>query len=782
MPPTVQGKVGNLPLELTSFVGRRHEVTEARRLLSESRLVTLTGIGGVGKTRLALRVAEDSRRAFDDGVWLVELGEVYDPTLVPATVAAALGLRDQLAHLPEEVLADHLATRRLLLVLDNCEHLVEAVAALAESLLTACPEMRILAASREALGISGEAVLRVPPLTAPSSDEASSLQGLPRYDAVALFTERASAAVPEFTLTEDNRRAVAGICHRLDGLPLPIELAAVRLRAMTAEQVLQRLTDRFRLLTLGSRGAPTRQQTLWSSIEWSHELCSVREQELWARLSVFAGGFEFDAAEGICAGELSSAELRVVLASLVDKSILIREEQGPAARYRLLETLRAYGNEKLRESGDRDGLHRRHRDWYARLAHTAEAEWIGPNQVSWIARLARETSNLREALQFSLTAPGDAEADVCLRMVNSLYLYWICRGLISEGRRWLDRALARSGDRRTADRVLALFGCSVMTGMQQEFATAAILVEECGTLAQELGDPMLRAAAGYATGFQSLFSGHLTGARRSFEDALQTSRPTGELHRAIGCLLGLAVASGLLGDEDRSVGCYEQVFAITASRGESYYRAYALWGLGLATLHKGDVTRAAAQLAQALRLVRRVNDPIIATWCLETMGWIAAIEDAPDRAAVLLGAANALAKAEGGITVTLPNLLSHHAECKQRARAALGDRAFEDARRRGRGMDFREAIGYALGERRPAGPRAVEEAVSLTRREMQVAELVAQGLTNRAIAEKLVISPRTAQGHVERVLAKLAFTSRTQIAAWYLERTREQESDAQRGA
>ncbi|SEK75652.1 ATP-binding protein [Rhodococcus maanshanensis] len=781
MPPTVQGKVGNLPLELTSFIGRRHEVTEARRLLSESRLVTLTGIGGVGKTRLALRVAEDSRRAFDDGVWLVELGEVHDPTLVPATVAAALGLRDQLAHLPEEVLADHLATRHLLLVLDNCEHLVDAVAGLAESLLKACPEVRILAASREALGITGEAVLRVPPLTAPSSDEAPSLQGLPRYDAVALFAERAAAAVPEFTLTEENRHAVAGICHRLDGLPLPIELAAVRLRAMTAEQVLQRLTDRFRLLTLGSRGAPTRQQTLWSSIEWSHELCSVQEQELWARLSVFAGGFEFDAAQGICAGDLSSDELRDVLASLADKSILIREEHGTAVRYRLLETLRAYGSEKLRESGDRDTLHRRHRDWYARLAHEAEAEWIGPNQVTWIGRLEREKSNLREALQFSLT-PGEAEADVSLRMVNSLYLYWICRGQISEGRRWVDRALAVSGDRRTADRVLALFGGSVLTGMQQEFATATGLVDECRTLADELGDPMLLATAGYATGFQALFSGDLKGARRSFEDALQTSGPTGELQRAIGCLLGLAVASGLLGDEARSVACYEQVFAITAPRGESYYRAYALWGLGLATLHQGDRTRAAAQLAQALRLVRRVNDPIIATWCLEAMGWIAAVEDAPERAAVLLGAATALAKAEGGITVTLPNLLSHHAECKQRARAALGERDFEEARRRGRGMDFREAIGYALGERRPAGPAAVEEPVSLTRREMQVAELVAQGLTNRAIAEELVISPRTAQGHVERVLAKLAFTSRTQIAAWYLERTREQATDTQRGA
>lgn len=771
MPPTVRGKVGNLPLELTSFVGRRHEVTEARRLLSGSRLVTLTGIGGVGKTRLALRVADDSRRAFDDGVWLVELGEVQDPTLLADTVVAALGLRDQPARPPEDVLAEYLATRRLLLVLDNCEHLVDDVAALAEALLKACPELRILAASREALGIGGEAVLRVPPLTVPDTDR-TSLQGLSQYDSVALFAERAAAAVPEFTLTEENRHAVVGICHRLDGLPLPIELAAVRLRAMSAEQVLERLTDRFRLLTLGSRGAPTRQQTLRSSIEWSHDLCSDREQELWARLSVFAGGFEFDAAEGICAGDLAPDDVLDVLASLVDKSILIREEPGAVVRYRLLETLRDYGKEKLRESGDQDAMRRRHRDWYARLVRQAELEWVGPGQVAWLARLEREQPNLRDALQFSLTAPGDAEADTSLRMVNSLYLLWNCRGLIGEARRWLDRALERSSGRSSADRVYALFGDSVMAGMQGELEACATTVDKCRALAEELGDPTGLAAAGYATGFLELFSGDLTGAVRSFEEALETSRPTGELLRPIGGLLGLAVASALLGNEARAVACHEQVLAITGPRGESFYRAYSLWGLGLAALHQGDTVRAAALMAQGLRLNRRVHDPIIATWCLEAMAWIAAVEKVPERAAVLLGAADALAKSVGSVAVTLPNLLAHHAECEQRAREALGDRDFGEAFGSGARMGFGAAVAYALGERRPEAPQAAVDAASLTRRELQVADLVAQGLTNRAIASKLVISPRTAQGHVEHVLAKLGFTSRTQIAAWFVEHQR----------
>ncbi|MFC7449196.1 ATP-binding protein [Rhodococcus daqingensis] len=772
MPPTVRAKVGNLPLELTSFVGRRHEVTEARRLLSVSRLVTLTGMGGVGKTRLALRVAEDSRRGFDDGVWLVELGELPDPTLVADTVSAALGLRDQPARSAEDVLVEHLAARRLLLVLDNCEHLIDAVATLAETLLKACPELRVLAASREALGVAGEAVLRVPPLSVPDSDRTPTLQGLPRYDSVALFTERAAAAVPGFALTEDNRATIAAICHRLDGLPLPIELAAVRLRAMSAEQVLQRLTDRLRLLTLGSRVAPSRQQTLRSSIEWSHDLCSVREQELWARLSVFAGGFEFDAAEGICAGDLSPDELRDVLSSLVDKSILIREEPGTVVRYRLLETLRDYGKEKLTESGAHDGVRRRHRAWYAQLVHAAELQWVGPDQAAWIARLEREQPNLRDALQFSLAAPGDAEADVCLRMANSLYLFWNCRGLIGEGRRWLDRVLSRSSGRRTADRVFALFGDSVMAGMQGELEACAAAVDECSALAGELGRPVVLAAAGYAAGFLALFSGDLAGAERSFLAALETSRPTGEILRPIGGLLGLAVASGLLGNEARAVACHEQVLAITGSRGESYYRSYSLWGLGLAALHQGDAERAGALMAQALRLIRRVDDPIIATWCLEARAWIAAVENEPERAAVLMGAAEALARSVGSATITLPNLLTHHTECEHRAREALGDRDFEEALLRGGSMGFHDAIGYALGERRPDEPPPAAETVSLTRREMQVADLVAQGLTNREIAEQLVISPRTAQGHVEHVLAKLAFTSRTQIAAWFAEQRR----------
>jgi predicted ATPase len=337
MPPPVRAKAGNLPLELTSFVGRRREVTEVRRLLSVSRLVTLTGVGGVGKTRVALRVAADLRRLFDDEVWLVDLSTLQDPTLLGHTVAATLGLREQPARPPVVVLAEYLGGRQLLLVLDNCEHLVDACAVLSEALLRTCPDLRILATSREPLGIDGEATLHVPPLSVPDPERPPALRGLSRYGAVTLFTDRAAAVLPEFALTEDNQVAVVRICHRLDGLPLAIELAAARLRSLSADQILHRLTDPYRLLTSGSRSAPARQQTLRSCIEWSYDLCSAPERTLWPRLSVFAGGFELDAAEGICGGDLAPADLLDLVASLVGKSILIREGHGAVVRYRLLE-------------------------------------------------------------------------------------------------------------------------------------------------------------------------------------------------------------------------------------------------------------------------------------------------------------------------------------------------------------------------------------------------------------------------------------------------------------
>ncbi|MFD4264628.1 ATP-binding protein [Rhodococcus sp. NPDC058481] len=768
MAPAVRGRVGNLPLELTSFVGRRREVTETRRLLSVSRLVTLTGIGGVGKTRLALRVAADSSRVFEDGVWLVELGELQEDVLLPAMVAAALGLREQSADHGLDSLAEYLADRRLLLVLDNCEHVLDAAAALADALLRRCPELRILATSREPLGIGGEASLRVPPLSVPDQDRRSPPRGLPRCDAVTLFAERACAVVPDFGLTEDNQVAVAGICQRLDGLPLPIELAAVRLRAMSAEQILDRLNDRYRLLTGGSRGAPSRQQTLRLCIDWSHELCTERERMLWGRMSVFAGGFELDAAEGICAGDLTPDDLLDVVAALVDRSILIREEAGAVVRYRLLETLREYGREKLQESGEYASMRRRHRDWYKQLASRAEAEWISSGQVEWIARLGREQPNLREAMEFCLTEPGEAEAG--LRIANALYLFWLSRGLLGEGRHWLDLALDRQAGQPTAELVRALYAASMLAGNQGDIAAGASLLERAREVAEALDDASLRAIVTHGVGQLAIFSGDLRLAVACFEEVLDTFRADKNPLRRIATLLGLALACGLLGDAPRAVACQEEALAITESRGESAYRAYSLCTLGLA-LWQSDPRRATGLFEQGLRLSRAVDDLLGSAICVEALAWIAASDRRTRRAAVLLGAAQSLWRAVGSHGVVVPTLLGYHEESERQVRTALGERAFDAAVGQGTSLSFDDGVAYALDEQPQAAEPTAGAAPSLTRRERQVADLVAQGLTNKAIAEQLVIAARTVEGHVEHVLAKLGFTSRAQIAAWVVERT-----------
>src|SRR5215469_612357 len=345
-------RLSNLPIEITSFVGRRRELSVARRLLGDARLLTLAGAGGVGKTRLALRLAAEVRRTFAEGVWLADLAPLQDGELVPQTVVAALGLPDHSTRLPVETLLEHLVDKRLLLVLDNCEHVLGACAVLATKLLSEAEGLRILATSRQLLNIEGEQVLEVPPLSVPEPDQLSAAGSLIEYEAVRLFAERAAAVVPGFAVTAGNSAVVARLCQGLDGIPLAIELAAVRLRVLSVEQILERLDDRYRLLTRGSRTALERHQTLRAAIEWSYDLCSPQEQTLWKRLSVFSGGFDLEAVEQTCADEdIAQEDIFELVTGLIDKSILARQQHGPRVRYRLLETIRQYGQGRLTESG-----------------------------------------------------------------------------------------------------------------------------------------------------------------------------------------------------------------------------------------------------------------------------------------------------------------------------------------------------------------------------------------------------------------------------------------------
>ncbi|MGW4336814.1 protein kinase domain-containing protein [Rhodococcus koreensis] len=762
------GGTSSLPLEMTSFVGRRHELTEAKNLLTGSRLVTFTGIGGVGKTRLAMRVAATVQREYDDGVRLVELGELRDESSLIDTVAAAVGLRDHSARPLREVLIEFLAPREVLVVLDNCEHIVDAVAELAETLLRASPRLRILATSREPLAIGGEAVLRVPPLAVPDPELRPSLRGLPKYDAVSLFIERAAAAVPGFALTENNAATVAGICHRLDGLPLPIELAAARLRALSPEQILDRLTDRYTLLTRGNRGAPTRQQTLRLCIDWSFELCTAAEQLVWGRAAVFAGSFELDAAEQVSGADLTPEELLDTLTSLVEKSILIREEHGSVVRFRMLETLREYGYEKLEQTGEALRLRRRHRDWYETLALAADAEWISARQLDWIARLKREQPNLREALDFSIA--DDPAAG--LRTAAALFWFWSSQGLYNEGRRWLDQLLAHHDGAPTLESIKALYGDSVMAFAQGDLQAAAALVEKARTLTGDTDDPMMRSLVDFAQGAVALYSGDLSRASSHLEAALAEFSQRGERTLETSVLFPLGLIYELSGLTDRAVDRLERVLAITEQHGEKMYRSHSLWALGISVWRQGDTDRAVRLLEQSLQLSRQVHNPRVATAVLEALAWIAAERRDAVRAATLMGAAEEQSRSVGFAVLVHPNLSAYHENCDHSSRTKLGSKAFEAAHRRGRSLNFDAAIAYALHEQPSStAPPETAAATHLTKRERQVATLIADGLTNQAIAERLVISPRTAQGHVEHILAKLGFTSRAQVAAWVVEQT-----------
>ncbi|MDH6293315.1 ATP-binding protein, partial [Rhodococcus opacus] len=757
-----------LPLELTSFVGRRHELTEAKNLLAGSRLVTLTGIGGVGKTRLAMRVASAVQREYSDGVRLVELGELRDEASLTDAVAAAVGVQDQSARPVREVLSEFLVTRELLVVLDNCEHMVDAVAELAGSLLRESPRLRMLATSREPLGIGGEAVLRVPPLGVPDPKRRPSLRGLPKYDAVTLFAERGTAAVPGFALTEENAVAVAGICHRLDGLPLPIELAAARLRAMSPEQILRRLTDRYTLLTRGNRGAPTRQQTLRLCIDWSFELCTAREQLVWGRLAVFAGSFELDAAEWVCGADLDPGKLLDTLTSLVEKSILIREEHGAVVRFRMLETLREYGYEKLEQTGEAVSLRRRHRDWYEALALDAEAEWISADQLDWIDRLKREHANLREALEFCV----DDDPVAGLRTAAALRWFWTSQGLYNEGRRWLDQLLARQNGPPTIEWVKALYCASVMANIQGDHEVGAALVAKGRTLTAQTSDSMMDALVAYASGMLALFRGDRERACSHLETALAEFSERRDRTLEISVLYPLGLAYGLRGLTEQAIEVLERVLAITEKHGEKMYRSLSLWALGIAVWQQGGTYRPVQLLGQSLELTRKVHGPRVAAACLEALAWISVEEHDALRGAVLLGAAEGLARSVGTSSVIYTDLIVYHQNCEQATRRALGDRAFGSAHRKGEQFGFDAAIAYGLGEQPPRTTTPDTGAsMRLTNRERQVADLIAEGLTNQAIADRLVISPRTAQGHVEHILAKLGFTSRAQVAAWVVERT-----------
>jgi non-specific serine/threonine protein kinase len=760
--------VSSHPGEFTRFVGRRHELSEIRQLLSVSRLVTLTGIGGVGKTRIAGRVTTELSRTLAGRAWMVELADLHDAHLLGHTVAGVLGLQVQTGAFDVSLLTECLAEPALL-TLDNCEHLGDASAALVTALLEGCPELTVLATSRMPLGISGETVYLVPPLSVPDADHLPPVEAFAQYESITLFLDRATAALPSLRLTEENAEPIARLVASLEGLPLALELAAARIRVLSPQAMLERIHDRYRLLNRGYRNAPARQQSLMASVVWSFDLCTPAEQRLWTRLSVFAGGFELEDAEAVCSGDgLERAEILDLLSSLLDKSVLVRHDDDPV-RYRMLETIRQYGVARLEASGELDHWSRRHRDWYASLAERCAFEWLGPDQVAWIKRLTGAHPNLRAALEFAASDP--AEATVALGMCHNLEQYWLCTGLLSEGRHWCEHGLA-DGIGTAADRAMALAVCVWFATMEGDLEEAERLVEQARVLAEESNDVIVVAEHRYIAALLTTWQGEVERALPVLIESLEIFRAAGHRPGEVNLLFLAGMCHGFAKEYARATSLLEECLALTRPVGELFIRSYSLWALGLYALNAGETKRATRLEREALRLKGELQDRLGTALVLETLGWVAGVERRGERAATLLGAADAIWQVIGLSLAAIPYIAEQREQGRQLARGSISDRDFDEAFRRGRALTPEEARAFALEATAPAKESAESQRAPspLTPREEEIALLVGEGLTNRAIATRLLISQRTAQGHVENILRKLGFTSRTQVAAWVAER------------
>ncbi|MCH0566229.1 MULTISPECIES: LuxR C-terminal-related transcriptional regulator [unclassified Streptomyces] len=755
-----------IPAETTSLVGRRRDLARVRQLLSRAKLVTVTGPGGIGKTRLAMRTARDDAHRFPDGVRVVDLAHLQDGERLPEAVALALGLDGDCGPSPQAVLARYLADRRMLLVLDNCEHLAEHCAPLIQPLIAACPKLHVLATSRHPLGVYGEYLMDLGPLAFPDADLPPPPQTMARYASVRLFVQRASAQAGAFGHDTDSWRAAGLICARLDGIPLAIELAAAWLRVLTVQQVLERLSDCLRF-PAGS-ACTVRHRTLHATIDRSFQLCTPGEQRTWLSLSVFRGGFDLEAAEAVCTGDdLARQDVLSGLAALVNKSVLTRDNHGGQAHYRMLETIRCYGHTRLRaQRSEADDVRQRHGDYYRNLALRAAADWFSPHQSLWFARLRRNHANLREAVEFGLSTPGQVQG--VLELAASLWSHRLGRGGLEEERHWLIRALA-ADTTPTPARARALWADGWLALLRGDSANATARLTECRAIADDLDHAPSLAHAGQLAGLVALFRDDYSRAIPLLEDTLERHRAAGDLTGQWTTLFLLTVACCLSKDE-RAADYGRQSLALCDTHGALWSRCYALWALGLQRWLTADLPGATAALKDALRIGTPSHNLFAVTQCLEVLAWIAAENGSGAHAATLLGAAQELWQRIGVATPVLGRLLDHRAACERRLRYELDGRQLADAVRAGAELTVPQAIDLALGwapdwNMAPATEPS-RSLPTLTTRESQVAELIAEGLSDRQIAARLVLSPRTIEGHVQRILAKLDFTSRVQIATW----------------
>lgn len=753
--------VTDIPQFATSFVGRTDELDSIRKLLGESRLVTIAGPGGVGKTRFAAVAATTYRRAFSDGVRFVELASLGNESLLPQTILDALAFDEHNGpdRSATESLIESIRHKRVLIVLDNCEHLVNACAELVSLILRRTEHVKILVTSREVLSVPDEHVHVLGPLS--TTDDRYPERG---GAAMELFENRASAALSGFSITDSSREAVRRVCTQLDGMPLAIELACARLTALSVDDLADRLDDRLALLTVGNRGGPGRHRSLQATVDWSYDLCTVQEQVLWARLSVFAEGFDLTMAENVCAGDpVNTRSILDTLSGLIDKSVLQRDTGGGHARFRMLETIRHFGASKLSKEETAE-LRVAHLRWSVDLVNSAQQSWTGSAQERASDRLRENRANVRFALQTALTLRNDETVSLASGLVATWFL-WSSAFSVREHRLWVTEFLGL--DNLPDDVVPRLYATlGLLQTMQGDRIEASLTLDAAAQLARARGDDATLAFTLQTQGLNTYLGGDFEAGERNLTAALELYE---RLPEVTDLMWTAHIEMGMLrssnAQTDQAAKHFEFVHNAASATGEKWMLSYAVYGRGLVALIRGDNSDAIKRATESLDLKRAFDDTVGATLVTDLLAWAEAAAGSGERAAVLLGAASSMWDSFGMQLYGSQHWVQRRQVYESRARTSLGDAVYTKSHLRGASLTMPQLVAFALDEENDdLAPSTAHPADDLSPREREIARCVADGMSNREIADRLILSVRTVEGHVAHLLRKLRVERRQQVA------------------